>query len=131
MNQTVLFVCPHGAAKSRMAAAFFDRVAPPGWTASSAGLDPSPEVSAIAVQLLAGTDAEMHLDQAPPRPIAGVASPSRVVGIDCAPDGATDRWELRRPDIDTALRDEIRSRAEALAAGLESGVVGINECRED
>src|SRR5687768_10375840 len=87
VNQVVLFVCPHGAAKSRMAAAFFNQVAPSGWTATSAGLDPAAELSPTAARLLAGTDAEPLLDHAPPRTISSVESANRVVGIDCAPAG--------------------------------------------
>src|SRR5262249_60581108 len=94
MDRLVLFVCPHGAAKSRVAAAFFNRVAPPGWAATSAGLDPAPELSPTAGRLLAGTGAEAFLDLALPRPIAAVTALDRVVGIDCTPDGATDGWRL-------------------------------------
>ena len=36
MGRTILFVCPHGAGKSRMAAAIFNRLAPAGWQATSA-----------------------------------------------------------------------------------------------
>lgn len=119
--RTMLFVCPHGAGKSRMAAAFFARVAPPGWAATSAGLDPGPELSPTAARLLAGTDAAGHLDQEPPRPVATVPFASRVVGIDCVPPGMTDGWELRNAEFDAAMRDEIRARAEALAAELGDG----------
>ena len=104
MSQLVLFVCPHGAAKSRMAAAFFDGLAPAGWTATSAGLEPDPELSLTASRLLAGTDAAEHLDQEPPRPIADVAFPTRVVGIDCSLEGATDHWELAHREFDSAMR---------------------------
>jgi hypothetical protein len=121
MSQLVLFVCPHGAAKSRMAAAFFTRVAPAGWQATSAGLDPGAELSPTAARLLAGTDAESLLDLEPPRTIESVPSAIRLVGIDCAPDGATDHWELGVRDFDAAMRDEIRARAETLAAELGGG----------
>jgi protein-tyrosine-phosphatase len=118
MTQVVLFICPHGAGKSRMAAAFFDLAAPPGWRATSAGIDPGPELSPTAARLLAGTDAEALLDAAAPRAIADVANANRVVGIDCAPDGATERWDLAQSEFDVAMRDEIRALAESLAAEL-------------
>ena len=118
MSQVVLFVCPHGAAKSRLAAAFFACVAPPGWAATSAGLDPGPELSPTADQLLASTDAAALLDRAPPRSVADLVAPRRIVGIDCVPDGATDRWELRHREFDATMRDEIRDRVGALAAEL-------------
>ena len=121
MSRVVLFVCPHGAAKSRVAAAFFARSAPPGWTATSAGLDPSPELSPTASRLLAGTEAEALLDRALPRAVADVVAPDRIVGIDCAPEGVTDRWDLRHREFDTGMRDELCTRAEALAAELAHG----------
>jgi hypothetical protein len=121
MSQVVLFICPHGAGKSRMAAAFFDQLAPPSWRATSAGIDPGPELSPTAARLLAGTEAEPFLDPAPPRAIAAVPPADRVVGIDCAPDGATDFWNLSHPEFDAAMRDEIRALAEMLAAELVHG----------
>jgi hypothetical protein len=121
MTQVVLFICPHGAGKSRMAAAFFERLAPMGWRATSAGIEPGPELSPTAARLLAGTDAEALLDSAPPRAIADAGSANRVVGIDCAPDGVTDRWDLSQFEFDVAMRDEIRALAEALAAELGDG----------
>jgi len=82
-KQTVLFVCPHGAAKSRMAAAFFNRVAPETWQATSAGVTPQDAVSLNAIRLLKDGDAEALLDVTPPQPVAAVPSPDRIVAIDC------------------------------------------------
>jgi protein-tyrosine-phosphatase len=121
MTLIVLFVCPHGAAKSRVAAAFFNHVAPPGWEATSAGIEPDRVLSQTAARLLEGTDAATRLDPAAPRSLAEVASARRIVGIDCAPEGATDRWELRHRAFDAAMRDELRTRAEALAVELAYG----------
>lgn len=120
MTRTLLFVCPHGAAKSRMAAAFFNRAAPPGWHATSAGVEPQETVGSNAVRLLAGTDAEALLDREPPRSIAAVEAPAQTVAIDCDVPGAK-RWNLDRREFDHAMRDEIRGRAEALARGLADG----------
>jgi hypothetical protein len=48
-RRTVLFVCPHGAGKSRIAAAWFDGLGLAGWTATSAGLQPRPQFSAASM----------------------------------------------------------------------------------
>ncbi len=120
MTRTLLFVCPHGAGKSRMAAAFFNRVAPPGWQATTAGHEPSAAVSPNAVRLLAGGDADDLLDREPPRPLEAVASPARTVAIDCDVPGA-ERWDLDNREFDDAMRDELRDRAEALARDLADG----------
>ena len=120
MTRTLLFVCPHGAAKSRMAAAYFNRVAPPGWWATSAGQEPSESVSPNAVRLLAGGEAESLLDHEPPQPIAAVTTPARTVAIDCDVVDA-ERWNLTHQLFDDAMRDELRHRAETLARSLTDG----------
>jgi arsenate reductase (thioredoxin) len=121
VSEKVVFVCLHGAARSRMAAAYFNRIAPPGWTAVSAGLEPDAMLSPTAARLLAGTEGEAYLDQSPPRSIAEIGAVNRVVGIDCRPEGSTDHWQLHNQDFDEGMRDEIRARAEALAAELGDG----------
>jgi protein-tyrosine-phosphatase len=117
MDQVVLFVCAHGAGKSRMAAAFFNTWAPTGWRATTAGIEPQTQVSVHAPRLLAGMDAEARLDHERPRPISAVPAPARVVAIDCALAGA-DRWDLAHDEFDEVMRDEIRARVEVLAREL-------------
>lgn len=120
MPRTILFVCPHGAAKSRMAAAFFNRLAVPGWEATAAGATPQAEMSANAIRLLAGTDAEAFLDRSAPRAIAAVPEPARIIAIDCDIPG-TDRWDLAHREFDEGMRDELRRRAEALGREVGGG----------
>ncbi len=129
-KKTVLFVCPHGAGKSRMAAAYFAAAAPPGWAATTAGLHPAEAVSPVAIRLLAGSPEDAALDRQPPRALRAVPSPDVVVSIDCdagaePPDAAGPagqprhvRWDLAARAMDETMRDELRSRARELAAGL-------------
>ncbi len=119
-SRTVLFVCAHGAYRSRLAAAFFNAAAPAGWRAVSAGLDPQHEVSAAAVDLATNTVAEPHLERGRPSAIAEAGPVDRIVAIDCDVAGA-DRWDLAVGDAGPVQRDEIRARAEALAAELSGG----------
>src|SRR5689334_1184739 len=109
MSRTILFVCPHGAGKSRMASAFFNQLAPAGWRATSAGQEPQETLGTNAIRLLAGTAAETFLDRELPRPIGSVAGPTRIVAIDCDVPGA-ERWSLGNQQFDDAMRDEIRAR---------------------
>ncbi len=115
---TVLFVCLHGAARSRMAAAWFNHVTPSGWWATSAGLEPQAAVSIQTVDLLAGTPAEEMLDRDAPRPIEAVGASEYVISIDCDVPGAQ-RWDLVHRVMGEAMRDELRERAEALAREIE------------
>lgn len=120
MTRTMLFVCPHGAAKSRMAAAFFNRLAVPGWEASSAGVTPQAEMSANAIRLLEGTDAESLLDVSAPRPVSAVSGAARIVAIDCdLPDA--EHWGLAHQTFDEGMRDELRQRVAILARGMWDG----------
>jgi protein-tyrosine-phosphatase len=120
MTRTVLFVCPHGAAKSRMAAAFFNRLAVPGWEASSAGVAPQAEMSANAIRLLAGTDADAFLDRSMPRPLSAVPDPARIIAIDCDLPGA-DGWNLDHQVFNEGMRDELQQRVALLAREMVNG----------
>ena len=117
-QRTVLFVCLHGAGMSRMAAAYFNRAPPPGWHALSAGIEPAEALSATAATLLAGSGAEGFVDRDPPRAIAAVEEPERVIALR-NPEiqyelTADERWDLTS-SAGVPLRDEISDRAEALA----------------
>lgn len=108
-GRMVVFVCPHGAGKSRIGAAWFNQAAPPGWRATSAGLQPQAMVSAYAPRLLAGTPAAGLLDGGLPRSLAAVAHPDLVVAIDCSPDAVPGRALLDAGQ--PALRRRARCRA--------------------
>lgn len=118
MIRTVVFVCPHGAGKSRLAAASFNRVAPQGWQATSAGQHPQEAVSPHAERLVQGTELEPHLDRDPPRGIETLPAPAYLVAIDCKLPGAI-HWTLREQAMNEAMRDELRQRAETLAEHME------------
>jgi hypothetical protein len=123
--RVVLFVCQHGAGMSRLAAAWFNRVAPGGWIGVSAGQHPDPELSSNAAHLLAGTAAEPFLDRDPPRPVEAVSEPTRRIaivrdGVPCDVPGA-ERWDLGACPMGPALRDGLRARAEVLASELARG----------
>lgn len=119
-EKTALFVCPHGAGKSRIAAAWFQHMAPPGWQAITAGIHPQAEVSEHAARLLAGTPAAALLDVESPRPMSDVRHPDLIIAIDC-PAGdveAAEAWRLDNGGFDHAMNLELRARAELLATQL-------------
>jgi hypothetical protein len=116
-ERTVLFVCEHGAGKSRMAAAWFNQAPPAGWRASTAGIEPQAHVSVHAPRLLAGTPAEASLDRAMPRPVSAVPDPSVVIAIDCTLPGAVP-WRLDACEFDEAMSGEIRQRVAGLVASI-------------
>ena len=113
-GRTVVFVCAHGAARSRMAAAWFNADPPPGWHATTAaGEDPADALHPRVAQLLAGTPAHRHLDHSPPRALSAAGTGDVLVAVDCTMAGAH-RWQLDAPEVGEAMRDELRGRVATL-----------------
>jgi arsenate reductase (thioredoxin) len=127
-QQKVLFVCLHGAAKSVLAAADFERLAKERRlpiAAESAGTEPDPE---IAPKVLAALKAEgVDLTGQKPRAVTRemAAGATRVIAFGCAlgaaaPEGAkVEQWE-DVPNVSDGLpaaRAAIRERLERLLDG--------------
>ncbi len=51
-DKTVLFVCVENSGRSQMAEAFFREYAPKGYSAFSAGTEPSSEVNPLAIEVM-------------------------------------------------------------------------------
>jgi hypothetical protein len=114
----IVFVCQHGAFRSRIAAACFNAAAPPGWSAISAGITPQSEVSTRIDPLLAGSRAAAFVDRAPPRSLDSTSA-ARVIAIDATVPGA-ETWSTDElaDGSDERLRDEIRDRVRELIGEL-------------
>jgi hypothetical protein len=132
MTSTVLFICPHGAGKSRIAAAWFNANPAPGWAATTAGVKPQRAVSVHAPRLLTGTPALAHLDHDLPRPLDAVPEPALVVAIDCDGPPAADAcsWVLKHGGFNAAMAQELQDLVEGLVHDLSS--LGRHaQCRRD
>jgi arsenate reductase (thioredoxin) len=127
--QSVLFLCPHGAAKSVLASAYFERLARArGLTirVQSAGTDPDPAVAPVVAEHLRKQGYEVPA--APPRKTTAqdLATADIVVSIGCdlsglpQPRGSLRRWDdVPAPSADFAGADAaIRRHAEALVEEL-------------
>ena len=117
-NRQVVFVCQHGGFRSRMAAAYFNAVAPTGWSATSAGVTPQSLVSDRVRPMLEGTEAEQFIDESPPRAIDSQGRGSVTVAIDAEVPGAEVWRTSDEPRTDEEIRDEVRRRVEALVGSL-------------
>lgn len=129
MPDKILFLCPHHAAKSVIAVAYFNQLAHQHGLdsiADSAGTEPDEHVSPIVVAMLKqeGMDVSTHR----PRRVTSeeLVESARVISMGCAPedlDIAPERVELW-PDVPMvsqnpqAARDAIRGRVETLIAQL-------------
>lgn len=131
MSETVLFVCPHNAAKSVIAVAYFRCLAAEAGldlVADSAGTEPEDRVWPSVVELLRrdGLDVEDRR----PRRLTGrdLAEARLVVSMGCAlpaesrPAHRVERWDdlpLASEDL-VAARDAVRRRVEDLVGRLQS-----------
>ena len=116
-ERRVVFVCEHGAFRSRIAAAYFNSAAPLGWSALSAGVTPQTGVSPRLVPLMTGTGVEEHVDEGPPCSLIGLPA-ARVIAIDVVVPGV-ETWRTTNATTDVELRDEINERVARLVAEVE------------
>jgi arsenate reductase len=114
--RTILFVCPHNAAKSVLAAAYFDRLARDrglDYRAASAGTSPDAVPSSAVVAMLREEGIDVAGYQ--PRRVTAedLTSAHRVISLGCDLDGLegdaarVDRWD----DVPPASQDLVASRA--------------------
>lgn len=125
IKPTILFLCPHNAAKSVIAAAYFNQLAEQSAllvTADSAGTEPSEAVPALVVALLAKDGIDVAHYQ--PRQVTAddLRDAERIISMGCTPEVlaiAPERIELwsdvpplsQEPDRASAI---IRAHVEQL-----------------
>ena len=89
MTETILFLCPHHAAKSVIAAAYFNRLAQQyqlPFVADSAGTEPDKAVSPVVVTLL--SEQGMDVSQHQPRRVTNheLNTAARIISMGCTPE---------------------------------------------
>ena len=118
-ERTIQFVCEHGAFRCRIAAAYFEALAPEGWSSTTGGVTPQAEVSDRLLPTLAGTEAEPFVDSSAPRAAReGVAA--RTIVIDSELAVADEAWRTSdgEPLTDEELREQIKRGVERLVRDL-------------
>lgn len=131
MNHKLLFLCPHGAAKSVIAAAYCQQLADQydlKVQASAAGTETSAEVSPAVVELLQAEG--INVANQVPQHVTNEAlkSASLVISLGCEldnllpPGTPLERWDdVPPPSQDLATtRDSIRTHVEQLINNLRS-----------
>ena len=118
-ERTIQFVCQHGAFRCRIAAAYFDALAPEGWSATTGGVTPQSEVSERLRPTLEGTEAEPFMDESNPQ-VATTGAAIRTIAIDANMPLADETWRTSEgePPSNEDLREEIRRRVERLVRDL-------------
>ena len=125
---TLVFLCPHNAAKSVIAAAYWARLAAQRGLpvqATSAGTDPDPEVApGVAAALLTeGLDVRAHRPRRITREELGAAW--RVITLGC------DLGELAPPGVVVEPWDDVPPPSTALHAALEAIATHIGQLGDD
>lgn len=141
-DRTVLFLCPHNAAKSVIAAAYLERLAAErGLTlrATSAGTNPDPGVSPTVAGALLAEGINVHAHRPRRVTAAELASASRVVSLGCdlgdlAPPGLViEHWDdVPSPSADlTGARAVIAVHVRRLVDTEPSTVSRRKECHHE
>jgi protein-tyrosine-phosphatase len=131
MTDTILFLCPHAAAKSVIASAYFNQLVREHglpWVGDAAGTDPSPEVAPAVVSLLQAKGIDVSQQQ--PRRVRPeeLALAHRVISLGCELEAleieadAVEQWlDVPAPSQDLmGAQQIIRTHVEKLIDELRS-----------
>lgn len=128
MSSTILFLCPHHAAKSVIAAEYFNRLAQQKglpWVADSAGTEPDDVVSPVVVDLLKQENIDVSQHQ--PRRVTAdeLQTAARIISMGCTADELDmsptriEQWNIPAVSQNPkGARDAILAHIEALVAEL-------------
>jgi arsenate reductase len=126
---SVLFVCVHNAGRSQMAAAYLHHLSGGGVEVRSAGSEPAETVNPAAVQAMLEEGIDIRAEKPKVLTTEAVKDSDVVITMGCGdtcpifPGKRYEDWQLEDPagkgvDSVRPIRDEIRSRIEALIAEL-------------
>ena len=129
----VLFLCVHNAGRSQMALGWFNHLAAGRAVAWSGGSEPGSQINPAAVEAMAEVGIDITREFPKPWTEEIVRAADVVVTMGCGdscpffPGKRYEDWELEDPagqgvDAVRPIRDEIRTRVEALLASLDVAV---------
>ena len=129
---TVLFVCVHNAGRSQMAAGYLQHLAGDRVEVLSAGSEPKDQINPVAVSAMAEDGIDIAGGTPKVLTVDAVRESDVVITMGCGdacpifPGKRYEDWQLDDPagqgiDAVRPIRDEIRTRVEALIAELAPG----------
>ena len=131
-EKTILFVCVENAGRSQMAEGFFNKYAPKGYRAASAGTRPAGEINPIAVQVMKEVGIDISGQESKVITDEMIRNSSRAVNMGCMDKAECPVLFLNNPldwgvedpkgkSIDgvRAIRNEIERRVKELAESLK------------
>jgi len=126
---SVLFLCVHNAGRSQMAAGWLRSMAGGGVEVYSGGSDPGSELNAAAIEVMAEVGIDISTEFPKPWTDEIARAADVIISMGCGdacpifPGTRYEDWELADPagqpvEFVRSVRDDIRSRVEALVASL-------------
>ena len=130
---SVLFLCVHNAGRSQMALGWFTHLAGDRAVAWSGGSEPGSQVNPSAVAAMAEVGIDISREYPQPWTEEVVKAADVVITMGCGdacplyPGKRYEDWDLEDPagqDVDAVrpIRDDIRTRVEALLASLDVAI---------
>ena len=131
-EKTILFVCVENAGRSQMAEGFFNKYAPPGYRAVSAGTKPVAQINPIAAQAMLEVGVDISKQKSKIITDDMIRNSVKAINMGCMDRSDCPLLFLNNP-VDWAMedprgksiekireiRDEIEKRVKELAANLQ------------
>ncbi|MGA8843712.1 MAG: arsenate reductase ArsC [Nitrososphaeraceae archaeon] len=132
-EKTVLFVCIENAGRSQMAEGFFNKYAPKGYKAISAGNKPVSEINPIAIEAMNEVGIDISNQKSKDITEDMIRNSTKIVNMGCMEKESCPTlflhnfidWNLEDPKGKSIkgvrpIRDEIEKRVKELVAGLKT-----------
>ena len=131
--KSILFVCVENAGRSQMAEGFFNRYAPKGYEAISAGTKPISQINPIAVEVMREADIDISNQKSKELTEDMIRNSSNIVNMGCMEKESCPTlflqnlldWNIEDPkgkpiEKVREIRDEIDQRVKELVASIKT-----------
>ena len=131
--KSILFVCVENAGRSQMAAGFFNKYAPKGYEAISAGTKPISQINPIAVEVMREADIDISNQKSKELTEDMIRNSSNIVNMGCMEKESCPTlflqnlldWNIEDPkgkpiEKVREIRDEIGQRVKELVASIKT-----------
>lgn len=131
-EKTILFVCVENAGRSQMAEGFFNKYAPKGYSAVSAGTRPAGEINPVAIQVMNEVGIDISKQKSKIVTDDMIRNSVSAVNMGCMDEAECPMlflnnpldWGIEDPKGKSlvrvrAIRDEIEKRVKELAENLD------------
>jgi arsenate reductase (thioredoxin) len=131
-SKSILFVCVENAGRSQMAEGYFNKYAPKGYEAISAGTKPVSQINSIAVQVMIEADIDISNQKSKELTEDMMRNSSNIVNMGCVEKESCPTlflqnlvdWNIEDPKVKPIekvrkIRDEIDQRVKELVANIK------------